>query len=175
VDAALLLARPLMAPVRVGRHFTGSDRDLLVSPQHCLLVRDGNRGGEEVLVRAAHLARLHGGQVRFAQGVRGLRYVHLLFEQHQIIYGNGVPSESFYPGAWGLAMLDRKAQLALARVLPGLGRPGLVQAGGQGFGPTARRILSRSDLPDTLAEVVAAAQPTSGVRDRIRAVLSLHL
>ena len=169
VDSALLSAQPMLAPVRVGRHFTGSDRDLLVSPQHCLLVRDGTRGGGEVLVRAAHLARLRGGQVRVAQGVRDLRYVHLLFESHQIIYGNGVPSESFYPGAWGLAMLDPRAQLALARVVPGLG-----QARGHGFGPSARHILSRSDLPDTLAEIMAGSNRAPVVRTCGAAVLALH-
>ena len=52
-------------------------------------------GQEEVLVAAKHLVndttitRVEGGTVA---------YIHLLFDRHQIVFGGGVPSESYFPG-----------------------------------------------------------------------------
>jgi len=155
IDPATLAAHPALAPVRIGRGFAGCERGALVSPQHAVLLRRSagatGRGGDEVLVRATHLARLRGGQVRLAHNVRDLRYVHLMFESHQIIYGNGLPSESFYPGPWGLALLDPAAQLSVARLLPDLARLGAAVA----YGPPVRQVLAFSQLPPSLAELSA--------------------
>ncbi len=138
-----LMAAPRLLPVRLTPAFTGSDRQLLVSPQHGLLVR---HQGAEALARAAHLARLNGGQARVAKGAMAVTYVHLMFAHHQIIWSNGVPSESFYPGSWGLAMLDEAALLALIRAFPGVATLGAAL----GFGPTARPVLRMGDLRNDL-------------------------
>jgi Hint domain len=134
-----LMVMPRLLPVRLTRAFTGSDRQLLVSPQHGLLVR---HQGAEALARAAHLARLDGGQARVANGVTSVTYVHLMFGHHQIIWSNGVPSESFYPGGWGLAMLDEAALLSLIRTFPRVAKLGAKL----GYGPTARPVLRMADL-----------------------------
>jgi serralysin len=136
-----LLATPRLLPVRLTRAFTGSDRQLLVSPQHGLLVR---HRGAEALARAAHLARLGTGQARVAQGSTAVTYVHLMFAHHQIVWSNGVPSESFYPGGWGLAMLDEVALLSLIRTFPQVAKHGA----SLGYGPTARPVLRMADLRD---------------------------
>lgn len=146
IPQATLQCHPGFVPVRFSRAFTGTERSLRVSPQHCLLQR---QPGREVLVRAAHLADLPGNQARRAVDAPGVTYVHLMFAHHQIIWSNGVPSESFYPGPWGLAMLDPAAQLSLARLFPRLAVLGALV----GYGPTARTVLRRSDLaggPDGL-------------------------
>ena len=139
IGAIDLMATPRLLPVRLTRAFTGSDRQLLVSPQHGLLVR---HQGAEALARAAHLARLNGGQARVARGAAAVTYVHLMFAHHQIIWSNGVPSESFYPGGWGLAMLDKAALLSLIRAFPRVAKLGAAL----GYGPTARPVLRMSDL-----------------------------
>ncbi len=140
LDPVGLLSRPDLRPVRLTKGFTGNGRDLLVSPQHGVLIRHGQSEG---LARATHLARLEGNQVRLAQGLRDVTYVHLMFARHQIIYANGTPSESFYPGSWGLAMLDPAALVSLARQFPALARDGAAAA----YGPTARPVLRFADLP----------------------------
>ena len=65
-----LMATPRLLPVRLTRAFTGSDRQLLVSPQHGVLVR---HKGAEVLARSAHLARLGiaARATRLAMGLSG--------------------------------------------------------------------------------------------------------
>ena len=158
-----LMAAPRLLPVRLTRAFTGSERQLLVSPQHGVLVR---RQGAEVLARAAHLARLGSGQARVAKGVTSVHYVHLMFANHQIIWSNGVPSESFYPGGWGLSMLDPATLLSLARTFPRLALLGATA----GYGPTARPALRMADLRDDIqgfprvARCAVAGQPVSDQR-----------
>ncbi len=86
------------APIRFAIGAIGNDVPLVVSPQHRMLITGWQAelyyGQDEVLVAAKHLVngdtvtRVHGGMVE---------YIHLLFDRHQIIYGGGVPSESYYP------------------------------------------------------------------------------
>ncbi len=98
------LARcPHLQPVRIAAGSFGPGRpeqDLWVSPQHRILLRsaacDMNFGEREALAAAAFLTP--------RQGVRQLAvpqatYVHLMFEQHQVVLSNGLWSESFQPGA----------------------------------------------------------------------------
>lgn len=67
------------------------DRDLLVSPQHRVLVRSAIAqrmfGSSEVLVAAKQLLQLPG--ISLAEDVAGVSYVHLLFDRHEIVVSNG--------------------------------------------------------------------------------------
>ncbi len=120
-------------PVLVRQGVLGARRDLFVSRQHGLVVGDN-------LSRAIHLCRTMKG-VRIAHGKRHVTYVHLLFERHQIVISEGVPSESFYPGPSALRTMAPEARRAVLRLLPGLDRPeattgfAVVRAV---YGPTAR-------------------------------------
>lgn len=136
---AELGAAPRLRPVRVAPGALGNDRTLIVSPQHGILLRDPVRGGDEVLVRATHLARMRGGRVRVMQGARTVTYVHLMFDAHQIVWGNGLPSESFFPGPGALGALHPDQRAELAALFPGL-------AAGA-YGPPARTVRRRHDLP----------------------------
>ncbi|MDF1668791.1 MAG: Hint domain-containing protein [Roseovarius sp.] len=71
---------------------------LYVSPQHRMLVSD--QSGTAVLVPAKALTSRQG--VRVAQGKRQVTYIHLVFSKHEIIYANGTPTESFFPGRMAL-------------------------------------------------------------------------
>ncbi|MEM8849382.1 MAG: Hint domain-containing protein, partial [Pseudomonadota bacterium] len=93
-----LAAHPKRRPVLIQPGALGNDRPVLVSPNHGLLCADPDRPGDEILARAIHLARLPGSRLRVATGKRGVTYIHLLFDRHEIIFSDGIPSESFYPG-----------------------------------------------------------------------------
>jgi Ca2+-binding RTX toxin-like protein len=139
LDATDLAARPDLRPVVFAPGAMGQDRRLLVSPQHGMLLASGP---QEALVRAIHLARLPGGKVRVAKGVRSVTYVHLMFERHQVIWGNDLPSESFYPGPWGLSALDPSALREIARLFP----DAVKQGPASGYGAPARPFLSFAEL-----------------------------
>jgi hypothetical protein len=147
LDATDLALRPDLRPVVFEPGALAQDRRLLVSPQHGMLI---GQGAGEALVRATHLARLPGaGKVRIAHGIRSVTYVHLMFENHQVIWGNGLPSESFYPGLWGLSALDLPALLEVSRLFPDAVRLGAAA----GYGATARPFLRYAELQRHAAQL----------------------
>ncbi|WP_299881360.1 Hint domain-containing protein [uncultured Sulfitobacter sp.] len=107
-----------LAPVHFTKGAIGNDAPLVVSPQHRVLISGWRAeffyGQEEVLVAAVHL--VNGDTIRQVGGGM-VRYIHLLFDQHQMVFGQGVPSESCYP-----AHLETGAQsdavAELARLFP---------------------------------------------------------
>ncbi|MBC7476806.1 MAG: Hint domain-containing protein, partial [Pseudorhodobacter sp.] len=110
LDAAGLRDQPGLRPIRVQAGHFGLRRDLMVSPQHALLVPGIG------LVRARHLAEWRQG-ARVAQGVRSVTYHHLLLPQHALIWTEGALAESFYPGPMALAALDMADRLTVARII----------------------------------------------------------
>jgi len=144
MTGARLYAMPELRPVRFRAGALGigrPDGDLLVSPQHRMLVRGAAARAlfneAEVLVAAADL--VNGGSVRVEQGLREVQYIHLLFERHQIVRANGLESESFHPGASTLEMIDPVARAGLLALMPHL-------ADGTGtYGGYARRRLGTAE------------------------------
>ncbi|MDP2738381.1 MAG: Hint domain-containing protein [Pseudorhodobacter sp.] len=124
------------APIRFAPGVLGNSRALLVSPQHRMLLGGWRAellfGQDEVLVAARHL--VDGGRVQ-VQPVAEVTYLHLLFDRHEIIEAEGVPSESFHPGD---AILAGDAELR-AEILALF--PELAQVGGRTAWPTARCVL----------------------------------
>lgn len=92
-----------LRPVRIRAGALGPSvptHDLIVSQQHRILVC-GNIarrmfGTSEVLLAAKHLTAIDG--IDILTDGDGLTYVHLMFDQHQIISANGAFSESFFIG-----------------------------------------------------------------------------
>jgi hypothetical protein len=92
------------APIRFAPGALGNTRELLVSPQHRMLIGGWRAemffGQDEVLVAAKHLVnndRIH------VQPMRRVTYHHLLFDRHEVVFAEGIPSESFFPGETILA------------------------------------------------------------------------
>lgn len=87
-----------VAPIRFAQGVLGNTAPLIVSPQHRMLISGWQAelfyGEEEVLVAAKHL--VNGTSVQQISG-GVVRYIHLVFDEHQLIYGQGVPSESCHP------------------------------------------------------------------------------
>jgi Ca2+-binding RTX toxin-like protein len=110
LSAPALAAQPRFNPVRIGRGALGlnlPDRDMLVSPQHRMLI-SGPRaellfGEHEVLVAAIHLVGLPGIERVVSSEIS---YIHLLFDAHEILHADGAWSESFQPGVQTLEGLD---------------------------------------------------------------------
>ena len=140
---AELAANPRLRPVLISAGALGNDRDLVVSPQHGMLCA-GPDAGSELLTRAIHLSRLPKSRVRIATGKRYVTYIHLLFDRHEILFSNGIPSESFYPGKWGLAGLSADCLRELLTLFPELASRTVESA----YGNTARRFAKFRDLPE---------------------------
>ncbi|WP_439111123.1 Hint domain-containing protein [Lentibacter sp.] len=114
-------ARGALAPIRFDANVMGNERPLYVSPQHRMLVQGYEAsllfGESEVLASAKHLVNgssvteVHGGEVT---------YVHIMFDQHEIIYAEGAASESFYPGGTGLDAVEAEAREELFTIFPEL-------------------------------------------------------
>ena len=125
-----------LAPVRFARGAFGNDRDLWVSPQHRMVYQGGMAtlyfDSPEVMVPAKHLVD---GRLITRQEVAEVTYYHLLFDEHQVVWGNGALSESFHPGAEGLAAIDPAAREELFGLFPEL------RADPNHYGRTARTVL----------------------------------
>lgn len=129
------------APIRIRKGvIRGLDADLLVSPQHRMLFTgyqaDLLFGDNEVLVSAKHL--VDGLDVTEEPGGM-VTYIHMLFDQHEIVFAEGAPSESFHPGGMGLAALSDPAREELFALFPDL------RSLPESYGRTARRCLKRHE------------------------------
>ncbi|MCC5956225.1 MAG: Hint domain-containing protein [Natronohydrobacter sp.] len=138
-----LRQHPHLRPVRLRRGAVQQglpDEDLCVSPAHRILVT-GRRaralfGCDEVLARASDLVDYH--HIAPDLALHGVTYVHLLFDAHQVIFANGLATESFHPALAPAATL-RQHRHALSQLgLDWLDMP-------ETYGPTARRCLSAGE------------------------------
>lgn len=130
-----------LAPVRIGAGALGPHDTVLVSPQHKVLVTGWRAelffGKPEVLVAARHLVDGH----RIRRAPRPMvGYWHVLLDQHEILWANGLAAESLLPAPYTLASLDEETRAELLAIFPDM-------AGMWGLGAwqTARPVLSRRE------------------------------
>ncbi len=132
-------AEGVMAPVRIARNTFGDHDAVSVSPQHRVLVRHSHAellfGSSEVLIAAAHL--IDGRSIRQVTGGT-VEYVHLLFDHHQVVWSNGLESESFLPGPQTTGSFEAGVMAELKAIFPELD-----PETGDGYGPSARPSLKR--------------------------------
>jgi len=126
--------------VLIPKGVMGAERDLLVSRQHALLL---NR---DQLVRAIHLVDINGLPVRVANGKKNVTYIHLMFDDHEVIFAENVPSESFYPGPMALAMMDPAERAEMMLIFPDIVGNATQYDPNAAYGPTVRHILKRKDV-----------------------------
>jgi len=139
ITGARLHVMPGLAPVRIRAAALGSgrpDQELLVSPEHRMLVQGAVArdlfNTDEVFVGALDL--VDGRAVIHDKMVRSVTYVHVLFERHEVVWANGLETESFHPS---LASLDDRQRASMAAALPA------AQTGD--YSDYARRVLSPSE------------------------------
>lgn len=144
MSGARLYALPHLRPVRLraGALAQGEpDDDLLVSPDHRVVVKGAQAqalfGQPEVLVSAKDLINDVTVTRDFAQ--REVRYIHLMLDAHQIVWANGVETESFHPGMASLDTIAADQQARLFDVMPEL------QSDPFTYGDPVRRNLTMSE------------------------------
>ncbi len=139
------------APIHIRANTFGTHRDLLVSPLHRVLIRDNLAellfGEAEVLVAARDLVndrsvrRRAGGEVT---------YVHLLFDRHQVVFSEGLETESFLPGPQTTKSFEREVVDEICAIFPEID-----PETGSGYSPAARRTLKRYEADLLRASKVA--------------------
>ena len=127
LPAKALKARPDLRPVRIAAGALGPDmplRDLSLSRQHRVLVRDwradllfGSPNG--VLTPAFTL--INDTDVRVDDGgADGVEYFHIAFDTHEVVYSEGLETESFHPAADTVSVLSEPQRAELYAIFPEL-------------------------------------------------------
>ena len=137
------------APIHIAEGTFGQHRALMLSPLHRVLIRDSLAellfGEGEVLVAARDL--VNDSTVRPVPGGQ-VTYVHILFDQHQVVFSEGLETESFLPGP----QTARSFEAEIVREICAL-FPEIDPETGHGYSPAARRMLKRYE-----AQVLMAVQ-----------------
>ncbi|TWI31228.1 Hint domain-containing protein [Paracoccus sulfuroxidans] len=114
-----------LRPIRIKTDALGQglpSQDLLVSPQHRILLRSEIArqmfGADEVLIAAKQLLALDGFE--WAADLVEVEYVHLLFDRHEIVIANGAETESLYTGPQALKSLGTAARDEIFAIFPEL-------------------------------------------------------
>ncbi len=144
MSGARLYAMPHLRPIRFRAGAVGMDepdQDLIVSPQHRMLIRGPNAQAlfnvDEVLVEASAL--VNDRTIMIDHSLREITYVHVLLERHNVIWANGLQTESFHPANADFSSIDPGEQSSLMAILPEVDRnPHL-------YGEHARRNLTASE------------------------------
>lgn len=153
VSGARLHMTPSLKPVRIRAGALGEEEpqpDLVVSADHRVLLQ--GRKAEalfntpEVLVRAADLVDDY--SILTERSTRHVAYVHMLLPRHEVIWANGVETESFHPGAADLDHLNDIERRELSEAVPD------VDQGADIYGPYARRCLTLAE-----AAILRTAHP----------------
>jgi Ca2+-binding RTX toxin-like protein len=139
-----LADHPEFNPVHIRKGALGNnvaERDMAVSPDHRMLITssiaDVLFGEREVLVAEKHLISLDGiNQIV----TRSILYIHLMFEQHEIVLADGAWTESFQPGDHSLKGIGSAQRGEIFALFPELE----TVAGMGNFG-AARRSLKKHE------------------------------
>ncbi|MCF6316014.1 MAG: Hint domain-containing protein [Marinosulfonomonas sp.] len=145
-------AKAGFAPVRIAAGTFGDHRTLLVSPQHRVLIRDSLAellfGEAEVLVAAKDL--VNDKSIRIQEG-GDVTYVHLLFDRHQVIFSEGLTTESFLPGPQTSHAFEQDIVDEICALFPEIDPDT-----GLGYSPSARRTLRGYEAQILVSNSMAA-------------------
>ncbi|WP_311201725.1 cadherin-like domain-containing protein [Sulfitobacter sp. S223] len=113
-----------LRPILIRQGALGNDlpeRDMMVSPQHRVLVANDKTAlyfeEREVLVAAKHLTDIDGIDV---VEVSQTSYIHIMFDQHEVILSDGIWTESFQPGDLSLAGVGDASRDEILELFPEL-------------------------------------------------------
>ncbi len=144
MTGARLYAMPHLRPIRFRAGALGIDRpdaDLIVSPQHRMVLRGPSAQAlfntSEVLVKAEDL--LNDATITVDTDLREVTYIHILLRAHNIVWANGLETESFHPSNTALDTIEPAQRAALLGILPE------VALNPVSYGDYARRNLSSSE------------------------------
>jgi len=165
LSRADLLRHPHLRPVLLrpgGR--VGNQRPMRISPQHRFVLRNGTLPQPDPFTRARLLQDIDPGHVRVDASGAPVCYIHLMTEDHQVIFADGCASETFWPGPEALRGLRAADRQELFGLFPDL-LPALARRGAPGrelvssrYGPLARTDLRRKDVKHLMAEMPLPAR-----------------
>ncbi|MFZ7090679.1 Ig-like domain-containing protein [Primorskyibacter sp. 2E233] len=119
-----LARKPHFRPILIQKGALGNnlpEHDMLVSPNHRVLVANDKTAlyfeEREVLVAAKHLTGLDGVDEVESLGVA---YIHVMFDQHEVILSNGAWTESFQPGDYTLKGIGNAQRQEIFELFPEL-------------------------------------------------------
>ncbi|MDO5613955.1 MAG: Hint domain-containing protein [Paracoccus sp. (in: a-proteobacteria)] len=148
VTAAQMQRDPRLKPIRIGQGALAPGvprRDLLVSPQHRILLRSAIArtmfGTDEVLTPAVHLLTAPG--IERVETPRDLSYHHIMLDSHDILLSEGAETESLLPGPIALASLSSAARIEILTLFPELGTMVMPAARMIPPGARTRRLVER--------------------------------
>jgi hypothetical protein len=125
LSSANLEANEKLRPVRIKAGALSEalpTRDLVVSRQHRMLasskIAKRMFGSEEVLISAIKLTALP--DIAIETELKPVTYYHLLFDQHEIIFAEGAPTESLHTGPEALKTLSSDALSEIFTLFPEL-------------------------------------------------------
>ncbi len=148
IGSTTVPAKGNLAPYRIRKGALGNKRDLLVSPQHRMMLSGWQLellfDDIEVLTTAKSLqndctiTREEGGTVE---------YFHMMFDSHEIVFAEGIPSESFHPGEQGMDAISEQSRDEIYTLFPEL------QFDLHAYGAAARRSLKSYETTLALEEL----------------------
>ncbi|MEP3677061.1 MAG: cadherin-like domain-containing protein [Sulfitobacter sp.] len=119
-----LAAKEHLRPVLIREGALGNglpERDMMVSPQHRVLIANDKTAmyfeEREVLVAAKHLTDMEGIDV---VDVSHTSYIHIMFDQHEVVLSDGTWTESFQPGDLSLAGVGDASREEILELFPEL-------------------------------------------------------
>ncbi|PCH93561.1 MAG: hypothetical protein COB84_09090 [Rhodobacteraceae bacterium] len=152
IGSRKVAAKGNVAPILIKAGAMANTTDLMVSPQHRMLVEGWKAellfGEREVLAAAKHLVN---NDTIFVQEGGNVEYFHMLFDTHEIVFANGAASESFHPGEIGMGALAEESREEIFALFPEL------RNNAASFGAAARTSLKGheakvlADNPDFLS------------------------
>ena len=154
MSGARLYAMPHLRPIRFRAGALGQDRpdgDLVVSPQHRMVLNGPAAralfNAHEVLVKAEDL--LNDVSICIDHALREVTYIHILLDRHNIVWANGMETESFHPSNTALDTIEPDQRAALMAVLPE------IALNPASYGDYVRRNLSSSEVAILRHDAVA--------------------
>lgn len=118
--------RPDLRPVLIRKDALGKDqpeRDMRVSRQHRILVRDWRAemmfGAEEGVLVPAY-ALCNDSTIIEERPDTPITYVHMVFDDHEIVYADGVETESFHPASRTVTAMEDGQRAELVELFPEL-------------------------------------------------------
>jgi hypothetical protein len=144
MSGARLHVMPHLRPIRFATGALGfgrPDQELLVSPQHRMLIKGQAAlalfNTPEVLVAAQDL--VNDRTIMVDHSAREVTYVHILLAQHNIVWANGLETESFHPSNTALDTVADDQRAGLMDILPEIAH------NPHAYGDYARRNISAAE------------------------------
>lgn len=136
IGATTVKGKGSKAPVLFRKGTIGNSQDLLLSPEHRVMLHGWRAevlfGKSELLASAKTLINDH---TIVRQESDEVEYFHILFDAHEIVFSNGAPTESFHPGEASIGSMAEETRQEILDLFPELA------LNADSYGPAVRKTL----------------------------------